>query len=128
MELPSILAPKLTRSSFAGAFGFLMKQRRATERIPREGDVYLFDTDGVIGRANIVDDSACGLRLSGAEADCYERLRYILIMHTGVAHRVELVWQQDGQAGFRVDRLNMRGPTPDRGMEDLRAIWRRRRA
>ena len=128
MELPGIAVPSLARNPFGAAFAFLMKQRRAAQRTPREGDIYLFDTDGVIGRANIVDDSVCGLRLSGAESDCYERVRYILIMHTGVGHRVEHIWQHDGQAGFRIARLNMRGPALDKGMEDLRAIWRRRRA
>ena len=127
MEPASVIATALYKSSFASVFALLRKQRRVTQRTPRDGDVYLFDTSGIIGRANVVDDSAHGLRLSGAEPGCYERLRYALLMHSGVAHQVELVWKHDGQAGFRIHRLHLRGPALDSGMEDLRAIWRRRR-
>ena len=127
MEPASFAAPKSLKSPFHKAFELLSRQRRAALRMRREGDVYLFDASGTIGRAAIMDHSAVGIRLSGAESNCYDRLRYILIMHTGVAHRAELVWEHDGQAGFRVARLNMRGPAPDKGTEDLRAIWRRRR-
>ncbi len=74
-----------------------------------------------------MDVSSFGLRLSRASAHCYDGVKYVLLMHSGVAHQVELVWEHDGQAGLRVSRLNMRGPALDSGMEDLRAIWRRRR-
>ncbi len=127
MELPSIVAPNLTGNPFAATFTYFTKPRRKARRTLREGDVYLFNTIGVIGQANIVDDSAHGLRLSGFKPECYEGLRYVLLMHSGVAHQVELVWEHDGHAGFSIQRLNMRGPALDSGMENLRAIWRRRR-
>ena len=127
MELPSIIAPNLVRNPFAANFSYLMKSRREARRTSREGDVYLFSTTGIIGRANIVDESAHGLRLSGFKPECFEGLRYVLLMHSGVAHQVELVWDHDGHAGFSIRRLHMRGPALDSGMEDLRAIWRRRR-
>ena len=127
MEHKTATASASLKKHFLGSFSVAASQRRTSPRTIREGGAYLFDAGGRVGHADIIDVSSFGLRLSQASAHCYDRVKYVLLMHSGVAHQVELVWEHDGQAGFRVSRLNMRGPALDSGMEDLRAIWRRRR-
>lgn len=98
-------------------------ERRASLRLAESDEIHLFSDGRSIGRAQLIEQSAGGLRLKGMP-DLIAAADKVLSMRTGRAYEVDVVWAVGFEVGLRVRRVRrLWGAFAEPDFEPLRAKW-----
>lgn len=116
--------PKRDSGTVSRLIQAFTRKKRAQDRQPREGALYLFAGSDLLGEANLVDESAGGAKISCSSPYILPYAKYALNPHTAQVHTLELAWQSGREAGYRYTAVSqLRGYVATPELQRMKEFW-----
>lgn len=98
-------------------------RKRTHAREERDGLIHLFGTGGLLGPAQLLDESSSGARISCPVPHHLSAATHILNPDKNEAHRIEFAWTDGPSAGVKyLKTISVRGYV-DAEFEPLKTYW-----
>lgn len=111
-------------AGFLKIFNVARYKTRAFERSPRNSAIYLFSDTAFIGRADLIDESEGGAKVSSPTPDILLRARYLFNPDTANVNTLNLAWSSGREAGFQYSgSKRLRGYIDDPKIEHIQTYW-----